>query len=424
MMNARMITRSIAGSSVQKIMAFATIALASMLIACMLNITLKIGDEIASELRSYGSNIIVLPRGESLSIEIDGRSFTPLKSQNFLPESELYKIKEIFWRNNIVAFAPFLDGLARDDKGEQIAVVGTYFDKNINLKDEPDFTTGVKNLYGYWHINGRYANDNKDNEVVLGDELASRLGLNLGDTLSLNQHTLKVVGIVSGAGDMSKKALIPLHLAQKMFNHDGEYFKAEVSAKTIPENDLSLKARRNLDELDSAEYDQWYCSAYVGSIAFQIEEELKGASAKASLQVSDAESGIVKKIQSLMGIVSIIALVVSAIGITSLMTSEIHRRKKEIGLLKALGASNLSIYALFASESMTVAFVAGIVGAILGYGLSELLAIAIFGHSIGVAIIVLPLSLFFALLISFFGSLMPMRSLVKLLPAEVLYDRK
>ena len=110
--------------------------------------------------------------------------------------------------------------------------------------------------------------------------------------------------------------------------HVGSYTKAEVSAMTIPENDLSLKARRNLDNLDSAEYDKWYCSAYAGSIAFQIEENLPNVSAKASLQVSDAESNIVKKIQSLMGIVSIIALVVSAIGITSLMTSEIYRRKK------------------------------------------------------------------------------------------------
>lgn len=424
MMSLKIIARSIAGSSVQKVMAFATIALASMLISCMLNITLKIGDEIAAELRSYGSNIVILPRGESLSVEIDGKSFTPLKSQNFLPESEIYKIKEIFWRNNIVAFAPFLEGIAKDAKGEKITVVGTYFDKNINLKDEPDFSTGVKNLYGYWHISGRYPVDSSSTEIALGSALAKKLGVEIGNTIKLDNHTLKIVGIISAAGEMEQKALVPLSLAQEMFGHLGEYFKAEVSAITIPENDLSLKARRNLDDLDSAEYDQWYCSAYVGSIAYQIEEELKGASAKASLQVSDAESGIVKKIQSLMGIVSIIALIVSAIGITSLMTSEIHRRKKEIGLLKALGASNLSIYALFASEGLVVAFVGGIFGALLGYGLSYLLALVIFSHGIGIALIVLPLSLFFALLISFFGSLLPMRSLVKLLPAEVLYDRK
>lgn len=422
-MQIQMLRSSIRGSSVQKIMSFITIVLAGMLIACMLNITLKIGDEIATELRGYGSNIVILPRGESLSIEIDGRNFTPLKSQNFLPEDKLYKVKEIFWRNNIVAFAPFLEDLLKYGDSE-ISFVGTYFDKNIGLKDEPDFSTGVKKMYGFWHVTGQWPDDNKKDEVLLGDFLANKLGLKIGDILKVANTSLKVVGILHNGGEFAKKALIPLSLAQEFFNRPNQYFKADVSAITIPENDLSLKARRNLDNLDSAEYDTWYCSAYVGSIAFQIEEQLSGVSAKPSLQVSDAESNIVKKIQNLMGITSLMALIVSAIGITSIMTSEINRRKKEIGLLKALGASNFEIYFLFASESLSVAFFAGIVGAFFGYFLSYVLAYTIFDHGVGFAPIVLPITLFFALLISFVGSLFPMRSLVKLAPAEVLYDRK
>ena len=265
-------------------------------------------------------------------------------------------------------------------------------------------------------------------EILVGDELAKAKNLKVGDKLSLvgknGTREVSVVGILKGAGDETHKLIGSLKLAGDLSGHAGSYTKAEVSAMTIPENDLSLKARRNLDNLDSAEYDKWYCSAYAGSIAFQIEENLPNVSAKASLQVSDAESNIVKKIQSLMGIVSIIALVVSAIGITSLMTSEIYRRKKEIGLLKAIGASNFEIYALFASESLVVAFFAGITGAFLGYALSYAMSYIIFSHGIGIAWIVLPISVAFALLISVVGSLMPMRNVINLLPAEVLYDRK
>ena len=121
---------------------------------------------------------------------------------------------------------------------------------------------------------------------------------------------------------------------------------------------------------------------------------------------------------------SIIALGVSAIGITSLMTSEIYGRKKEIGLLKAIGASNFEIYILFVSESLVVAFFAGMLGSAFGYGLSFIIAYSIFGYGIGVAWIMVPLSIAFALLISIVGSIVPMENLVKLLPAEVLYDRK
>ena len=427
-MQLRMIKSSITGSKVQKTMAFITILLAALLIACMLNITLKIGDQVASELRGYGSNIVVLPRGESLSIEIEGKNFTPLKSQNLLPEADLYKIKEIFWRNNIVAFAPFLETKVKDEKGNEFSFEGTYFDKNIGLKDEPEFSTGVKGLYGFWGVEGVWPKDESMDEILVGDELAKAKNLKVGDKLSLvgknGTKEVSVVGILKGASDEAHKLIGSLKLAGDLSGHPGSYTKAEVSAMTIPENDLSLKARRNLDNLDSAEYDKWYCSAYAGSIAFQIEENLPNVSAKASLQVSDAESNIVKKIQSLMGIVSIIALVVSAIGITSLMTSEIYRRKKEIGLLKAIGASNFEIYALFASESLVVAFFAGITGAFLGYALSYVMSYIIFSHGIGIAWIVLPISVAFALLISVVGSLMPMRNVINLLPAEVLYDRK
>ena len=427
-MQLRMIKSSITGSKVQKTMAFITILLAALLIACMLNITLKIGDQVASELRGYGSNIVVLPRGESLSIEIEGKNFTPLKSQNLLPEADIYKIKEIFWRNNIVAFAPFLETKVKDEKGNEFSFEGTYFDKNIGLKDEPEFSTGVKGLYGFWGVEGVWPKDESMDEILVGDELAKAKNLKVGDKLSLvgknGTKEVSVVGILKGASDEAHKLIGSLKLAGDLSGHAGSYTKAEVSAMTIPENDLSLKARRNLDNLDSAEYDKWYCSAYAGSIAFQIEENLPNVSAKASLQVSDAESNIVKKIQSLMGIVSIIALVVSAIGITSLMTSEIYRRKKEIGLLKAIGASNFEIYALFASESLVVAFFAGITGAFLGYALSYVMSYIIFSHGIGIAWIVLPISVAFALLISVIGSLMPMRNVINLLPAEVLYDRK
>ena len=427
-MQLRMIKSSITGSKVQKTMAFITILLAALLIACMLNITLKIGDQVASELRGYGSNIVVLPRGESLSIEIEGKNFTPLKSQNLLPEADIYKIKEIFWRNNIVAFAPFLETKVKDEKGNEFSLEGTYFDKNIGLKDEPEFSTGVKSLYGFWGVEGAWPKDESMDEILVGDELAKDKNLKVGDKLSLvgknGTKEVSVVGILKGANDEAHKLIGSLKLAGELSGHVGSYTKAEVSAMTIPENDLSLKARRNLDNLDSAEYDKWYCSAYAGSIAFQIEENLPNVSAKASLQVSDAESNIVKKIQSLMGIVSIIALVVSAIGITSLMTSEIYRRKKEIGLLKAIGASNFEIYTLFASESLVVAFFAGITGAFLGYALSYVMSYIIFSHGIGIAWIVLPISVAFALLISVIGSLMPMRNVINLLPAEVLYDRK
>lgn len=409
------ISSSILHSQGSKMLAFLTIFLSVTLIACMLNITLNIGDQVARELRSYGSNIVVLPKSQNLSIEIGGKEFLPLKNEDYLKESDLHKIKEIFWRNNITAFAPFLNL-----KVDGFDVVGTYFDKNINVSDEPDFKSGVESLYPFWVVDGRYPKDDSMSEVLAGDGL----GLKVGDTLKLGDINAQVVGVLRSSEHESKKIITSLKLAQSLANKPNLIDKAEVSAMSIPENDLSVKARRDLDSLDSVAYDKWYCSAYVSSIAYQISEEYPNATAKAVLSVSETQSGITKKIQSLMAIASVLSLIVSSICITSLMVSEINRRKKEIGLLKALGATNFIIYMQFVAEIFAVCICASLLGSLAGYALSFVLSYQIFGSFAGISIIVLPLSIFFGFLISVFGSILPLKSVINLLPAEVLYGRK
>ena len=427
-MLAKIIKSSIKGNKTQKFLAFLTIFLASLLISAMLNITLGIGNEISKELRKYGSNILVLPKGNALSIDIGTQKFEPLKNENYLDESDLHLIKEIFWRNNVVGFVPFLSAKT-EISGKKVELIGTYFDKNMPITDEEDFKTGVKNIFGYWKIDGEFPDDNSTSQTLIGDELAHDLGLKIGDEIDLKGLKIKITGVLSYAGEYENKLIAPIKLAQILAstpqkNLIGKVEKVEVSALTIPEDDLSLKARRNSRELDQLEYDKWYCTAYVSSIAFQIEEDYKSVVAKPQLQISDAESAVVGKIQSLMGVVSIISLFVASIAISSLMIADIYRRTKEIGLIKALGASNLQIYLIFAVESITTAIFSSLVGCVFGYLVSEIIAYQIFAHSVAISPIVLPITIFFAILIALLGSLFPMRNIVNLLPAEVLYGSK
>lgn len=419
----KILKSSIKQNLTQKFLAFLTIFLASMLLASMLNITLGIGNELSKELRSYGSNILVLPKGNSLSIEIGNKIFKPLKNENYLEESKLHSIKEIFWRNNIVGFAPFVETkILINDRN--VSLVGTYFDKNVKVQDEEDFKTGVKTIYGFWNVDGKYPKDDSLDEILVGDEVANRFKISLNDEIKFSENSYKVVGILHNGGEFSNKIISSLKLAQNLTNLQDKVQKVEVSALTVPENDLALKARKNVDELDQVEYDTWYCTAYVSSIAYQIEEDFKGAAAKAQTQISDAESAVVGKIQSLMAIVSLISLIIASIAIASLMTSDIYRRKKEIGLLKALGANSLQIYLIFALDSVIIALFSSVIGTIFGYVVSQIISYMIFSHFIEISIVVLPITIFFSVLISIIGSLMPMKNVVELLPAEVLYGRK
>lgn len=428
----KMIINSIFKNKIQKFLAFLTCFLATLLLCTMLNITLSIGDEITKQLKSYGSNILILPKGSSLSIEIGNELYEPLKNKNYLEEKNLYMLKDIYWRNNITAFAPFLEGkIAFGDENslKNALIYGTYFQKAIKIKDEDDFITGIKSLYPYLQVQGEWAKDDSD-EVMLGEDFAKNNDFKIGDSIKLKganntQKEVKIVGILLHTNaKMSNKIIAPLNLAQELLNKKGLYASAEVRAFTIPESALSEKVRRLGEEkLDQVEYDKWYCSAYVGSIASQISDSLPGADAKAVNAISDAQSLVVKKIQSLMAVTCIICLIVASISISSLMSSEIHRRKKEIGLLKVLGANTFQIYLLFASENLIVALISAVFGFIFGIGVSELISLGIFGYFIDIAFVALPLSLIFAALIAILGCLLPIKNITNLSASEVLYGR-
>lgn len=441
-MTLQIIRKSFQGSRFQKVLALVTIIASSLLISCMLNITLGIGNQIAKDLRSYGSNIIVLPKGTTLSIEVGDEIYAPLQNESYLEESKLHLIKEIFWRNNITAFAPFLDikvivgDLSQKNNAPQSTTIftGTYFDKNIGVQDEPEFSTGVKMLYPAWSVEGEWVREDSLESVLVGSELAKRDNIKIGDTLILHEssadlrkskqiYQVKVSGILLNSGIYDNRIIGSLALAQKLLGKDNIFAKAEVSAFTIPENTLSYKARRNIDSLNAVEFDTWYCSAFASSIAYQIEEDFKGASAKAQIKVSDAESSIVRKIQGLMSVTSIICLLVASVGIGALLSAEFQCRRKEIGLMKVLGANLWQIYAIFAGESCVIAIIGAIIGFFGGVGVAELISISIFAHTLPISWIALPLSILFALFISLCGSLFLLKNINALMPANVLYGR-
>lgn len=441
-MTLQIIRKSFQGSRFQKVLALVTIIASSLLISCMLNITLGIGNQIAKDLRSYGSNIIVLPKGTTLSVEVGDEIYAPLQNESYLEESKLHLIKEIFWRNNITAFAPFLDikvivgDLSQKNNAPQSTTIftGTYFDKNIGVQDEPEFSTGVKMLYPAWSVEGEWISDDSLDFVLVGSKIAKRDNIKIGDTLILHEssadsrkskqiYQVKVSGILLNSGIYDNRIIGSLALAQKLLGKDNIFAKAEVSAFTIPENTLSYKARRNIDSLNAVEFDTWYCSAFASSIAYQIEEDFKGASAKAQIKVSDAESSIVRKIQGLMSVTSIICLLVASVGIGALLSAEFQRRRKEIGLMKVLGANLWQIYAIFAGESCVIAIIGAIIGFFGGVGVAELISISIFAHTLPISWIALPLSIVFALFISLCGSLFLLKNINALMPANVLYGR-
>ena len=445
-MLARMLFQSWRFGIKRKLLAIITIFLAAGLVSALLAVSIDIGDKMAKELKSYGANILVEPASNAALPDEPSHS-SSLSSQDFLDEKELPNIKDIFWRNNIVGFAPLLSANVQVTKSSQnstalsapktINVLGTFFDHNIAVPDEEDYHTGQRIISPYWKVEGEWVDDlnNDFGEVVpalAGEQLAKSNGWKIGDKLSLSytndngesqQSAVEIKGILSTGGTEDNQLVMPLSAAQNLLGLEGKVQSVRVSALTVPENDLSRKARANTDALDAEAYDRWYCTAYVSSISHQLEEAISGAMVRPIWQVAASEGVVIGKIQLLLAVVTFAALIAAAMGIASLMSAGIIERSKEIGLMKALGAYQWQITLLFYCEAVLSALVGGIFGCLAGWGLAKFIGAALFGAPLDFAWIVVPCVLVLSILIAVIGTWFPAHKIAKLYPIEVLYGR-
>lgn len=426
----RMLKKSFSKGLKGKLLAVVTIAFGASLASSMLNISLDIGDKVNRELKTYGANILVEPRVETVPLNIGGVEYNPLQGQSFLEEASLSSIKTIFWANNILSFTPYLEQPATTGNQDTV-LVGTWFNKEITTPAGEKVVTGAVSLKAWWKVNGQWAEDSSENQAMVGTELAKKTGIKPGDNVKVRvntpsgseEQTLKVTGVFdSGSGD-DRKVFVPLTLVQNLQGTLGKVSKVEVSALTTPENELARRAAKDPKSLNSEEYERWYCTAYVGAVTHQIEEILPGVRANAIRQIAESEGLILGKIQLLMLLLTAAALLSAALGISSLMTTKVLERSKEIGLLKALGAENWQVSALFLAEAVINGIIGGILGYLMGLGFAQIIGQAVFGAGLSVKIMVLPIVLILSVGVALLGSLSAIRMLINLRPAEVLHGR-
>src|SRR6516225_3374009 len=105
----RLVADSFARRPRRKLLTGAALALGMAVVTAALSVALDVGDRLAAEFTSLGANLVVTPQADSLPLEIGGVDYRPVNTGAFLPESDLPKIKSVFWHNNIIAFAPEIE---------------------------------------------------------------------------------------------------------------------------------------------------------------------------------------------------------------------------------------------------------------------------------------------------------------------------
>lgn len=380
----------------------------------MIAVGVDVGDKINRELRSYGANIVVYPEDAALDVRVGDQQIKPISGGAHLKESDLPKIKGIFWGHNILGFAPVLETQTQVD-GREVRVVGTYFARQLHFGTE-HFVTGAEKLYSWWRVDGSWPKDDS-REVLLGSQLAKQIGKHAGEEINLGGSPARIMGLVTTGGAEENAIVAPLSLAQQIAGESNAVDKIYVSALTKPEDAF---ARRDPALMNAADHDRWYCSPYANSIAFQLQEAFPGSRAEQIRRAEQNEGAVLSHISGMMLLIAVASLIAAALAVSAAMATTILERRREVGLMKSLGATATTIASLFVTEASLLAIVSGLIGFGLGSVIAQRIGRTIFHSGVEITPVLLPIVIFLALLVTIGGSAAAIRRALLLDPVVVL----
>lgn len=190
---------------------------------------------------------------------------------------------------------------------------------------------------------GKAFNPSVDADVALiGTSLASKNNLKVGSTFTAYGTTLTVAGIYDAGNQFSNsQAIVPLATEQRLSSQVGDITSATATVDSITNVSSAVTAIQN---------------TLGSSVADVTSEQAQSTNALAPLQ-NIATISLV----SLIG-----AVIAGAVIILLTMLMIVRERRREIGVLKAIGASNLKVMFQFVTEAITFTGLAAVVGLVIG----------------------------------------------------------
>lgn len=182
-----------------------------------------------------------------------------------------------------------------------------------------------------------------DNVALLGKDLASKNNLSVGQTFTAYGQAITVKGIFDGGNTFSNGVLImPIKTVQNLSGQSGQINSMIVQVDSLD----------NLSSVTDA------IKSKLGSDSVDV----TSSEEQANSAVAPLENIKTISLYSLIG-----ALVAGSVIIFLTMIMIVRERRREIGVLKAIGSSNIKIMSQFVSESMVLTLLSSVLGIILGF---------------------------------------------------------
>jgi putative ABC transport system permease protein len=356
------------------------VAIGTMTVVGILTIALAGQAKIYNELEKYGPNLAVMPAISSVDTHLGDLSLGTLAvGENYIPEEKIPEIRQI-------ADGEIREALGITDQGN-IATIAPKLYINTEVQGTSMMVVGVEpeeesKIKTWWKIQeGKYLEGT--DQALVGAVAAKLLALNTGDTVELNGSAVTVTGILEETGSNDDyQIFVPLETLQNAFGKKGLISSIDIRA---------------------------LCNACpVEVIANAINQNITGVRAIAVKQVAEAEMGVMERMNKFMLALGGITLAVGLFGVINTMMSSVNERIKDIGIMRAVGASRNQIMRVFIYEAIIIGIVGGIFGYLAGTLLAYIVGPIIFeGTNINFVLKYLPLSLALAILVAVIATLYP-----------------
>ena len=240
---------------------------------------------------------------------------------------------------------------------------------------------------------GRMIGPGETNTIVLGNAIADSYNRRIGSKISIDGMKFTVVGIFEKSLAMDGYVVVPLKAARELRG---------LGADDVGNFEVQASDSRNED-----------------NVATRIKFKLDDVEAITMQEAGDKMGGMLDTLDLAFVLISLIALVIAAVGIINTMLMSVLEREKEIGVLKAVGWTGDDIVKLVLWESLLIGVGGGAIGDAIGYAVVALInPLVPFG--ITVTPLVMAEAMLFAMAAGLLGGAYPAWKISKIDPIEAI----
>ena len=289
---------------------------------------------------------------------------------------------------------------------------GTYFVIGYELDDSKEL---VENSLGLEIIDGQGLRQTSRGQAIVGYDYQNFRGfddtLRVGDRFEVGERRFRVSGVNRRLGNEidDRTVFLGMQDFKTLFDVDDEV--SNIIVRVESQEEPSVVATRIEDELRSER------GVDEGNEDFEVDT---------FQELLESFTDIFDAVQVVVVGIAAISLVVGGIGIMNTMYTSVLERRKEIGIMKSIGARNRDVYTIFLLESGLLGLIGGLIGIVLGLGFAyivQLLGMFVFDIpmlNMVISLNVIGGALLFSVVVGVLSGLLPSRQAANVNPVDAL----